>query len=230
MIELFSVNNIFFTVAGYDMSYLEFFGTLLNIICVWLVVRNNIWTWPVGIAAVVLFAVLFYQIQLYSDFIEQIYFLVTGFYGWWVWIRIGRKPITAEEKAAGGITYLALKGRATTAAIVLIGTLLMGYFMSNIHAYFPRLFPEAAAFPYLDAFTTVMSFVAQVLMAHKRADSWILWIAVDVIGIWLYWVRGVKFVSILYALFLILATKGFFQWRSLMKKAAHVRVVNEKTQ
>jgi len=68
------------------MSYLEFVGTLLNLWSVWLVTRNNILTWPVGNIGVIFFAVLFYQIRLYSDLIEQVYFLITGFYGWWAWL------------------------------------------------------------------------------------------------------------------------------------------------
>ena len=224
MLDFFSVNNILFTVIGYEMSYIEFFGTLLNILCVWLVVRNNIWTWPIGIAAVVLFAALFYQIQLYSDFVEQIYFLVTGFYGWWIWIRIRKKTETEEEKAATGIKYLANDGRLKTVAVVFGGTVLMGYFMSNIHVYFPIIFPEPAVFPYLDAFTTVLSFTAQILMAHKKTDSWALWIVVDIIGIVLYWVRGVKLVSLLYVLFLALAAKGYFSWRKIMKEATRAAI------
>src|SRR3989344_4392191 len=87
MPDLLSVNTVFFTVLGYPMSYLEFFGTLFNLACVILVVRKNVWTWPVGIVGVVLFGILFYQIQLYSDLVEQGYYLITGFYFWWLWLH-----------------------------------------------------------------------------------------------------------------------------------------------
>ena len=35
-------DHAFVTVAGYDMSYLEFFGTILNLASVWLVVKRHI--------------------------------------------------------------------------------------------------------------------------------------------------------------------------------------------
>jgi len=60
---------LFFTVLGYPMSYIEFFGTLFNFWSVWLVVRKSIWTWPVGTIGAVLFGILFYQVQLYSDLV-----------------------------------------------------------------------------------------------------------------------------------------------------------------
>lgn len=198
------------------MSYLEFFGTLLNILCVWLVARRNIWNWPVGIISVLFFGLLFYQIRLYSDLIEQIYYLITGFYGWWLWHRESKTEKLPEQKSK----YIFSKKitQMTTLGIIVAGTAMMGYFVARIHIYFPSIFPVAASFPYLDAFTTVMSFVAQILMAWKRIECWLLWIAVDIIGIGLYYAKGVKFVSLLYLIFLIIATKGLINWyREYMK-------------
>jgi nicotinamide mononucleotide transporter len=84
--------------------------------------------------------------------------------------------------------------------------------MTNIHNLLPSLFSEPASYPFLDAFTTVMSFAAQLLMAHKRLESWVLWIVVDVIGIGLYWEKDVAFIALLYAVFLLLACRGLYDW------------------
>ncbi len=220
MPDFLRASTTFFTVFGYSMSYVEFFGTALNIASVWLVARNNILTWPVGIVAVILFAILFYDVRLYSDFVEQIYFLITGFYGWWIWIKLRsrRGPLEASNDRA--IVYLSPAGRLATMAVVTVGTAVMGYVASNLHSCLPALFPAPAAFPYLDAFTTVMSFTAQILMAHKRIESWVLWISVDVIGIGLYFARGVKLVSLLYVIFLVLAIRGLYRWRRDQRRSA----------
>lgn len=210
--DIFSINNIFFTFHGYQMSYLEFIGTLLNLWSVWLVTKNNILTWPVGNIAVIFFAILFYQIRLYSDLVEQIYFLITGFYGWWVWLYL-RNAKGAGIKNHLSITYSSQLSNVVYSIIIISGTIGMGYLMGHIHVYMPALFPEKASFPYLDAFTTVMSFAANILMAHKKIECWYLWIVVDVIGIGLYFAKGVVFVSLLYLIFLILATKGLFNWK-----------------
>lgn len=220
--NFFSINNVFFEFMGYKMSYLEFFGTLLNLWSVWLVTRNNILTWPIGNIAVALFAVLFYQIRLYSDFFEQVYFLITGFYGWWVWWYL-RSPKSQGVKKELPISYNSRKINIICAVIVAVGTILMGYIMCHIHEYLPKFFPEAASFPYLDAFTTVMSFTATILMAHKKIECWYLWILVDIIGIGLYYAKGVVFVSVLYCIFLVLASKGLFNWAQIQK--SYVREV-----
>ncbi|HYF61502.1 MAG TPA: nicotinamide riboside transporter PnuC, partial [Herpetosiphonaceae bacterium] len=82
----------------------------------------------------------------------------------------------------------------------------------NLHIWLPDLFPEPASFAYLDALTTIMSFVATILMARKRIECWVYWIAVDVIGIGLYYAKDVKFIALLYVIFLALAIAGLFAW------------------
>ncbi len=85
IINFFSVDNIAFTILGYPMSYVEFIGTILYLWSVWLIAKRNILTWAVGIVSVLLYMILFYQIRLYSDTIEQIYYLGASIYGWWIW-------------------------------------------------------------------------------------------------------------------------------------------------
>lgn len=216
MTDIFSINTIFFTLWGYQMSYLEFFGTIFNLWCVWLAAKNKILTWPVGLVGIILYIFLFYQIQLYSDLFEQFYFLVASFYGWWLWRYSGNKNESDKNKKLK-ISVNLVRTNIVYAGIILFGTILMGYFMSNIHVYFPRFFSLPASFPYLDAFTTVMSFTATILMAKKKLECWYLWILVDIIGIGLYYTKGVKFIALEYLIFLIIATNGYFKWRKEKK-------------
>lgn len=212
MARFFDIQTVFFTVLGYPMSYVEFFGTVFNLWAVWLVAKNKILNWPVGIAGVSLFAFLFYQIRLYSDFVEQIYFFVMSLYGWWRWLH----PKTSEETGED----LELKTTINTrrqnlhgSVVIGAGTLALGYLASRIHLNVPRFFPEPAAFPYLDAFTTVMSFAAMILQARRKVESWVLWILVDIVGVALYAAKGVRFVALLYFAFLIMAIRGYRNWR-----------------
>lgn len=208
----FDINTVFFTLWDYPMSYLEFFGTILNILCVWLTTKKSIWNWPVGILAVILFGILFYQIQLYSDFIEQIYFLGTGIWGWFVWTKLSKERAEEGQKT-GEVRRSSWSEVILTVLALVVGTALLGTFMGSIHVLLPSLFPEPATFPFLDAFTTVASFAAQVLLIFKRVENWYLWIVIDVIGVWLYYEKEVKFVAVLYFIFLVLATKGMLAWR-----------------
>lgn len=210
------INTVFFTALDYPMSYVEFFGTMFTIWCVWLTAKAKILSWPVGIIGTLLYMFLFYQIGLYSDLFEQIYFLVTGFIGWWIWLRPRTEESTDLQKQLK-IGTNTPKVNLVYICIVGIGTFVLTYLAINLDNWFPKYFQEPASFPFLDAFTTSMSFVAQWLLAKKKVESWVLWIIVDIVGIWLYWVKGVKFISLEYLLFLLIATKGLLDWRRKFK-------------
>ena len=227
MMELLSIDNVLFTFWGYEMSYIEFFGTIFNLWCVWLVAKSNIMTWPIGIVGIVLFAFLFWQINLYSDFLEQIYFFFMSIYGWWMWSRVKRSGQNGR-KSKLKISLNSQWSNKIYFVVIILGTIIMGYVMGHIDIYLPQLFPEQASFPYLDAFTTIMSFAAAILMAKKKIECWYLWILVDIIGIGLYFAKDVVFVSLLYLIFLIIATNGYLNWRKEMREYEEQKRINNR--
>ena len=216
MSNFFSVDNIAFTILGYPMSYVEFIGTILYLWSVWLIAKRNILTWAVGIVSVILYMILFYQIRLYSDTIEQIYYLGASVYGWWIWNKSPK-----DDGQITDVQYSYSKNLILWVVFTGIISVAFGYFMSRVHLFLSVIFPEAASFPYLDAITTIMSFSAMWLMAKKKIESWIYWIIVDVIGIWLYFVKDVKFLSLLYVILLIMVFNGLRMWhKSVQNKSA----------
>ncbi len=211
MLEFWSVNNIAFTIIGYPMSYIEFIGTILYLWATWLITKQKMLNWFVGIVSSVLYMVLFFQIRLYSDMLEQLYFIIVSIYGWWRWST----PLKDTGKILT-IRYSPPRRIILVAAITLALAFVTGALMSRIHLFVPALFPEKASFPYLDALTTIMSFTAMWLMALMKLESWYYWLIVDGIGIWLYYVKGVKFIALLYVILLFMAVYGLISW---LKKA-----------
>ncbi|MEH1950370.1 MAG: nicotinamide riboside transporter PnuC [Nostoc sp.] len=212
MLEFWSVNNIAFNILGYPISYIEFLGTIFYLWSVWLISQRNILTWPVGIVSVLLYMVLFYQIRLYSDMIEQIYYLGVSVYGWWRW-----STPKLDSGEILNVRYSPTRKMVLSASVTIAISFAIGALMSQIHIILPAIFPEQASFPYLDALTTVMSFTAMWLMTHKRIESWYYWIVVDIIGIWLYDIKGVKFIALLYVILLLMAINGLISWLKAVK-------------
>ncbi len=137
----FSVNTIAFTILGYSISWLELVGTIFNLVCVILAARRNIWNWPIGLIGVMLFGVLFYQINLYADVFEQVYYLITGISGWYLWARVGTNKNTDEKVL---ITTNSLRSNLYWVAGIAGASLLTGWIVSNLHIWLPTLFPEPA--------------------------------------------------------------------------------------
>ncbi len=59
--------------------------------------------------------------------------------------------------------------------------------------------------------------------AQKRIESWLYWIIVDIIGIWLYYVKEVRFISLLYVILLVIAINGLIIWFRGMESSAAVK-------
>lgn len=211
----FDVNNTLFTILNYPISYLEFFGTLFNVASVYLVAKKKILNWPLGIIGVILFGFLFYQINLYADFLEQIYYFITSIIGWYAWAK-AKKP-EHEEDDIVVLTNTRRQNMAWAGGILAL-SLLAGWALARVHLWLPAVFPEPAALPYLDAGTTVMSFAAMILMIRRKLENWVIWITVDIIAIGLYWYKEVPFVALLYLVFLVLATDGFITWRKTLQR------------
>lgn len=208
--SFFDIDHIFFTLLGYPLSYLEFFGTIAGVIAVWLSAKANIWSWPLGIVNVTLSFFLFYQVQLYPDMFLQVFFFITNLVGWWRWTH----PQHGEEdrKDELKVSWMKPTQLAVTCGIGLVGTVLIGFFASRLHELFPVVFTKPSASPFVDSFITVMSIVTTFYMIQKKIECWIIWIIIDVIATYLYFVRDIKLYSLLYFILTLLAAYGLWHW------------------
>lgn len=214
---LLDINNVMLQIGDYPLSYLEFFGTVLYFLSVWLIARKNIWTWAVGIVSVMLYAILFYQIQLYADMLEQAYYLTISVIGWLTWHQQKSQNLAIATQWSKMPSIVGFVGLTAILSSVL------AYCTANFHLWLPKIFPEPASYPVLDATTTVMSFVAMYLTTIRRNEGWLYWIIVDIIAIGLYWVKGVKFISIQYVFLLGMAMYGLWHWQ----KNKNLGLINE---
>jgi nicotinamide mononucleotide transporter len=179
----------------------EAISTFFGIICVYLNAKENIWAWPTGIISVGLGIYIFLQFKLYGDMGLHIIYVILGFYGWYNWLYGGKKQEGVKIHTAPNKEMQAvLLGGG-------IGTAVLGYFLDT---------NTDSDVPYLDALTTVFSLIAQYQLTKKLIENWLIWIAVDVICIGLYYYKGLYIFTFLYFVYLLLATMGYLNWRKLM--------------
>ena len=209
--QFFNQDNTFFTILGYSLSYLEFFGVISGGIAVWLAAKANVWSWPIGLINVTLLFFLFFQIQLYPDMFLQIFFFVTNVIGWWRWTH----PKAGEEdrKNELKVSWMTNQQLIFFGFLTIAGTATMGALASNLNQWFPALFSKPSAFPYLDSLVSVVSIVATYLMVQKKPECWLAWIVADVVATGLYFAKDVLFLSAEYFAFCLIAAFGFYTWR-----------------
>ena len=137
----------------------------------------------------------------------QVFFFVVTLYGWYNWRKM---PET------NSISTLSFRNRIVLAVIIFFSTLLAGILFSNIHKIFPQFFTIEASFPFVDTFVMVLSVTATFLLANKKIESWILWIIVDIVCVFLFFKKGIFFLGLEYLIFLGLASYGLINWKRKM--------------
>ncbi|MEI6312126.1 MAG: nicotinamide riboside transporter PnuC [Bacteroidota bacterium] len=216
MENYFSIDHIFFEILNYPLSYIEFWGVLTGLIAVYLSSIENVWSWVIGLINVVLFFILFYQVQLYPDMMLQVFYFITNCIGFFLW----KFPKKEEENYNKELKISRSSNRSIIiyTSISILATLLLGKFSSHLHEWFPKLFSLPSAFPYIDSFTTVLSIYATFLLMKKKLEAWIVWLIVDIILSIVYLLKDIKLVSIEYIIFCVIAAYGFYHWVKTYRK------------
>lgn len=186
------------------MNPIEWIAAALGVLNVALVVRRSIWNYPFAIAMVSLYFFVFFEAKLYSDALLQIFFLAINLYGWVNWLRSRRE--TGEVI----VTVLTPRERLLWGLGTLAASLAWGLVMA--------CFTDAVA-PLIDAIVAGGSIAAQLLLSLRRLENWLLWIAVDLIAVPLYFSRGLQATAALYVLFLALAIAGLVAWHRAWRSA-----------
>jgi nicotinamide mononucleotide transporter len=185
----------------------EALGFVTGAACVYLVVLQSIWNFPLGLANNIFFLVLFGQARLFGDAGLQLVYIVLGVHGWYQWLHGG------EQRTALKIT------RASVRLLLVLGGLIVVATWGLVLA----LRTAKGAAPLLDAFTTVLSLAAQYLLNRKVLENWFIWIVADVIYIYLYITRELHLTAVLYSVFLCLCIAGYLNWRRTLQSEEAAR-------
>ena len=179
---------------------LEIFSVINGLIFLLLLIRQKIWCWLFGILSSVSSVWLFINLKLYSESILYAFYIVIGIYGWAVWYKRGDGGIVQTIKAVWHLVYI---------GIGVSVSLLLGYFFST---------QTDAERSYADAFSTIFSFIASYLEAHKILSTWYYWICINAFSIWLYLDRGLQLYAGLMVLYFVMSVYGYISWRKSLNQ------------
>jgi len=182
-------------------STLEGLAVITGLGFIILMIKQNIWCWPIGIISSLASIYLFYESKLYMESILYVFYVLVGIYGWKTWsdhksdLQVKSTGLPFHAKAIGSGIALALG---------------LGFLSSNY---------TDAERPFPDAFSTIFSFIASYMEAHKLLSSWIFWIVINLFSIWLYLDRGLRLYSGLMVIYFLLSVAGYLQWRKELTKS-----------
>jgi nicotinamide mononucleotide transporter len=211
---------------------LEIIAATLGIASVIFAKKENVLVFPTGIISTSIYIYLLAQWSLYGDLIINIYYTIMSVYGWYMWTRIidekSKKhlPISRTNKKEKLIALIIFIFASAFVIFIYRHYNIMpnnlNFFESADYAYKNLASGELnkirKAIPFLDTFTTAAAFVAMWLMAIKKIENWVFWIATNIVSIPLYFIKGYGFTGIQYFVFLILAIQGYKQWKKILNR------------
>jgi nicotinamide mononucleotide transporter len=184
------------------MHYTEIAAVILGLASVYLVIKQNIFCYPLGILSVAFYVYIFYNVQLYADMGLQIAFIFLQCYGWYKWLYGGEQKTKLKiSPSSWNIQFVLLLG-------VALSTFSLGWTLQK---------KTDAALPYWDSLQTSLSLAGQWMSARKYIENWLVWIIVNIVSVGMYYAKDLHFTMVLYAVYLALAFLGWFEWKRQMK-------------
>jgi len=180
----------------FKLDPLETAAVISSLLYTLLLTYGSIWSWLFAAMASILFMVICFRKKIYAEWLLQLFYLLSAAYGYYNW----------------GEDFQVLEPLALTVHLKIILGLAIGVILSG----FLLLRYSDSKLPYLDSFTTLFSIAATLLMINFYPENWIYWIIIDAVSVYLYFRRGLKLSSLLFALYTLMAINGYLEWTGIL--------------
>jgi nicotinamide mononucleotide transporter len=211
-------SNIIYSLLSGNVDIVGSIAGIAGVLCVVLVAKGNIWNYLFGIVNVSMYAYISYKASLYGDAaLNALYYVPMQFIGWWQWRKRGA-AVSEAEAGGAGVQVKARRftwhQRAILALGCAAGVIAVGYVLKHFGD------PQ----PFKDSATTVLSIVAQALMALAFMEQWALWIITNVISVVMWSIcvaRGEAHAAvmvIMWVFYLLNSLNGFRVWLKLSRE------------
>ncbi|ALE05600.1 hypothetical protein AL755_09085 [Arthrobacter sp. ERGS1:01] len=212
--------------GGGFLLWREVIGNLFGLASALGGMRRKIWAWPVGIVGNALLFTVFmgsvFGSPVYANLLgqagRQIMFIAVSVYGWYRWQQ-GRKGAVddagASASAAVAPRWAGAKARLLLVVAMVAGTAVLTPIFRALGSYEPV---------WADAWIFMGSLLATYGMAKGWVEFWLIWVAVDIVGVPLLFSAGYFASAFMYIFYGAFTLAGFFVWWRVRHQADAVRV------
>ncbi len=200
-IQGYIIEEFYFDVSK-DLAYtsnLEAIAMVLAVLYLVLAMKQSLWCWASLFISTFIYSYIFFDALSLMDSVLIISFLLMAIYGWYLWKDTGK----AQEKELEISTYGFSKNIKIIIVLTIISTIL-GYVMANY---------TSADFAYVDSFISVFAMFSTYMLAKKILESWIYWIVIDVVSIYVYIQKDLALTAILFSIYSVLAYMSYKTWK-----------------
>ncbi|MBO5807770.1 MAG: nicotinamide mononucleotide transporter [Bacteroidales bacterium] len=210
-------SNIIYSILSGNVDVVGSVAGIAGVLCVVLVAKGSIWNYVFGLVNVSMYAYISYKASIFGDAaLNALYYLPMQFIGWWQWRKRGAS-LSSSEASGDAVQVNArrfsLKQRMVLAFGCVAAVIACGFLLEHLGD------PQ----PFKDSATTVLSIVAQALMALAFMEQWVLWIITNIISVIMWAVcvaRGeahAALMVIMWSFYLLNSINGLRVWLKLSR-------------
>lgn len=197
--------------SGQTLLVREVLGNVFGLLSALGGMRRKVWAWPVGIVGNLLLLTVFLgtffdpaygTANLLGQAGRQIMFIAVSIWGWYRWNQT-RKAGDQQDGAAVIPQWASWRERAFMLTFMLLGTGLLTPLFRALGSYEPV---------WSDAWIFTGSLLATYGMAKGWVEFWLVWVAVDIVGVPLLWSAGYYASAFMYLFYGGFTLVGFFVW------------------
>lgn len=182
-------------VAGIRATHpAEWLAVAAGVVYILLIMRQHRLGWVFGGISAAILMVLSARAKLPMNALLQCSYVVASVYGWFAW---------SKAKEARPIAFWHLRGHVLTLGACVLVSLGLAQLLAG---------EGVSAFPFTDSLVACAGLAATWMVARVYIENWVYWIVVDAVSMYLYFTQGLVVASLLYVLYLGIATVGFFNW------------------
>ena len=211
-------SNIIYSALSGNVDIIGSVAGIAGVLCVVLVAKGSIWNYLFGIINVSMYAYISYKAELYGDAVlNAFYYVPMQFIGYWQWRKRGA-AVTEAQAEGQGVQVKARRFNARQRVLLAVGCAAAVIAVGFILKHFGD--PQ----PFKDSTTTVLSIVAQALMALAFMEQWVLWIITNVVSVVMWCVcvaRGEAHAAvmvIMWSFYLLNSINGLRVWLKLSRQ------------
>ena len=192
--------------GGQFLLLREVLGNVFGLLSALGGMRRKVWAWPIGILGNALLLTVFLgsvfgnpnSVDLLGQAGRQIMFIATSVYGWVRWRQAKHEDGTAVEPV-----WASWGTRALLLVVLVGGTAALTPLFRALGSYEPV---------WADAWIFMGSLLATFGMAKGWVEFWLIWVAVDLVGVPLLWSAGYYASAFMYLFYGAFTLTGFFVW------------------
>lgn len=182
---------------------IDILGACINLVAVYLGMKNKPISWLFVMLGTIIWLILFYRVSLYAEALLQCFFFITAIIGFYLWLFVNRNNSPLKITRINYFTWLII-----LLIFIALLTLTSSYFILYTIAHYPIW----------DSIILSLSIIGQFMLIFRKIENWLIWIAVNMFAIPLYYTQGIYFTMITYCIFLLLSIRGYFAWNNMLKQ------------